>query len=53
MNRKIIYNIYFEDYLSFKNNILDFFNNIKNYEDEIKKVINFKFKIIDNVILNR
>jgi len=35
MNRKIIYNIYFEDYLSFKNSILDFFNNIKNYEDEV------------------
>lgn len=46
MNRKILYNIYFEKLEDFRNAILGFFKNIKKYRQDIENILNFKFRIL-------
>jgi transposase len=46
LNRNIIYNKYYEKYEDFKKSVIGFFDNFKDYQEEISRVINFKFQIL-------
>lgn len=46
MNRKILYNIYYEKLEEFRKAILGFFRNIKKYRKDVENILNFKFRIL-------
>jgi len=46
MNRKVLYNIYYEKLEDFRAAILGFFRRIRRYRTEIENILNFKFRII-------
>lgn len=46
MNRKILYNIYYEKLEEFREAILGFFRNIRRYREDVENILSFKFRIL-------